>query len=107
MHRFLTAFLVLSTLAMTQNVVAGTPSLLPERSEQSIVGLAQAGMGGASDLQVASMVGGQIPTAGTMLLLVTGLAGLSAVGERSRVRRTPARPVSRESHPGAQRGILA
>lgn len=76
MHRFLTAFLCLSTLAMTQNVVAGTPN--------------PAGL-----LQTAAMVGdpvgGEVPSPSTMLLLVTGLAGLSAVGSRG--ARSP-RPIA-------------
>ena len=36
MHRFLTAFLCLSTLAMTQNVVAGTRSPLATLETQVI-----------------------------------------------------------------------
>lgn len=86
MHRFLTAFLCLSTLAMTQNVVAGTPSPVASSAARRIVQeveksdagpVAQASLG-------AGTVGGEIPSPGTMLLLVTGLAGLSAVGNRSR-----------------------
>lgn len=89
MHRFLTAFLCLSTLAMTQNVVAGTPSpvassaarMVVQDVEKSGVGVvAQASLGGGA-------VGGEVPSPGTMLLLVTGLAGLSAVGNRSRATK--------------------
>ena len=83
MHRFLTAFLCLSTLAMTQNVVAGTPSPLVEPVGAEIVaqGAAAAGLTVGSDLSRAA-VGGEVPSPGTMLLLVTGLAGLSAVGSQ-------------------------
>lgn len=82
MHRFLTAFLCLSTLAMTQNVVAGTPSPLPMRGgEMALQGVEGAGPAAGPELSRAA-VGGEVPSPGTMLLLVTGLAGLSAVGNR-------------------------
>lgn len=87
MHRFLTAFLVLSTLAMTQNVVAGTPSPSPAREgvvselRSDVTALA------ADEAIVGPAVGGQVPSPGTMLLLVTGLAGLSAVGSPGRSER--------------------
>ncbi|MFO0689210.1 MAG: hypothetical protein U0900_10895 [Myxococcota bacterium] len=82
MHRFLTAFLCLSTLAMTQNVVAGTPSPLQAVGVEAIAeATAVTSRATAPDLSRAS-VGGEVPSPGTMLLLVTGLAGLSAVGSR-------------------------
>lgn len=82
MHRFLTAFLCLSTLAMTQNVVAGTPSPV-ERGGVELVaqGATSAGRVVGADLSRAA-IGGEVPSPGTMLLLVTGLAGLSAVGSQ-------------------------
>lgn len=82
MHRFLTAFLCLSTLAMTQNVVAGTPSPIePSAVEWMTQGASSVGRAVGPDLSRAS-VGGEVPSPGTMLLLVTGLAGLSAVGSQ-------------------------
>lgn len=92
MHRFLTAFLCLSTLAMTQNVVAGTPSPLRTRgAELALQGTEAAGLTAGPELAQAA-VGGEVPSPGTMLLLVTGLAGLSAVGNR---RPAPVRATSR------------
>lgn len=90
MHRFLTAFVCLSTLAMTQNVVAGTASpfqadALPVRV---VEGAAPAVSASVDPALSRASVGGEVPSPGTMLLLVTGLAGLSAVGERGRARRT-------------------
>ena len=85
MHRFLTAFLCLSTLAMTQNVVAGTPNPVAPSAARAIVqGVEGAGVGSAQASIGGGTVGGEIPSPGTMLLLVTGLAGLSAVGSRGR-----------------------
>ena len=91
MHRFLTAFLGLSTLAMTQNVVAGTPS--PVESVEARVIASGVDAAGFSTVQALSgdPVGGEVPTASTMLLLVTGLAGLSAVGSRGRSSKQVAR----------------
>jgi hypothetical protein len=79
MHRFLVAFLCLSTLAMAQNVVAGTPSALREGQAGMTVEAVQAGLASGVDL-TRSTAGGEVPSPGTLLLLVTGLAGLSAVG---------------------------
>ena len=91
MHRFLTAFLCLSTLAMTQNVVAGTPSPL-ESVEVRVVasGVDAAGLSTVQTLS-GDPVGGEVPAPSTMLLLVTGLAGLSAVGSRGRSSKQVAR----------------
>lgn len=84
MHRFLTAFLCLSTLAMTQNVVAGTPS--PIESVETLAGSGAVDAAALSTVRAISggPVGSEVPTPSTMLLLVTGLAGLSAVGSRGR-----------------------
>jgi hypothetical protein len=89
MHRFLTAFLCLSTLAMTQNVVAGTPSPVDSSAARMIVqGAERAGVGPMAQASLGGgVVGGEVPSQGTMLLLVTGLAGLSAVGHRSRATK--------------------
>ncbi len=92
MHRFLTAFLCLSTLAMTQNVVAGTPSPFATH-ESAVVALGGDGLQpGAGLAPSRAAVGGEVPSPGTMLLLVTGLAGLSAVGSRGRAAKQPVRP---------------
>ena len=45
MHRFLTAFLCLSTLALTQNVVAGTPSAHASLQTPALVEAGAAGVG--------------------------------------------------------------
>ena len=90
MHRFLTAFLCLSTLAMTQNVVAGTPTPFPAlETRVRAAGMSHSGL----EVQASSQapVGGEIPSAGTMMLFVTGLAGLSAVGGRGRAGKSAAR----------------
>jgi hypothetical protein len=89
MHRFLTAFLCLSTLAMTQNVVAGTPSSFATVEMRAIaVGGESAGIPGR--VVARDAVGGEVPSPATMMLLVIGLAGLSAVGGRPRVsERSP------------------
>jgi len=87
MHRFLVAFVCLSTLAMTQNVVAGTPNPFDRRDARAI------GAGPAFERRAVlgaderAAVGGEVPSAATLLLLVTGLAGLSAVGSRGRPAR--------------------
>ncbi|MBY0399830.1 hypothetical protein K2X89_06010 [Myxococcota bacterium] len=92
MHRFLTAFLCLSTLAMTQNVVAGTPNPVGDvRAAVAVRDSAADRLASGSALSQAT-VGGEVPSPGTMLLLVTGLAGLSAVGNR---RAAPVRIASR------------
>lgn len=83
MHRFLTAFLCLSTLAMTQNVVAGTPSSFAT-VETGVIAVGGESAGLAGRTVVRDSVGGEVPSPATMMLLVTGLAGLSAVGGRRR-----------------------
>lgn len=94
MHRFLTAFLCLSTLAMAQNVVAGTPRPVLDADRGEAIVLQTPGervMASGVELSQA-VVGGQVPSAGTMLLFVTGLAGLSAVGRRRSASPLVARP---------------
>ena len=77
MRRFLIAFICLSTLAMAQNVVAGTPA----PAAQGV--WATAGLvGSQTDSSARQRVGGETPELATMLLLVVGLAGLAAVGRR-------------------------
>ncbi len=91
MHRFLTAFLCLSTLAMTQNVVAGTPSPFATLENRVVAMGGDASTGRVSVERSRAAVGGEVPSPGTMLLLVTGLAGLSAVGGRGRAAKQPIR----------------
>ena len=91
MHRFLTAFLCLSTLAMTQNVVAGTRSPLATLETQVIAaGGYPTGLEGEAVSR--GTVGGEVPSPGSMMLLVTGLAGLATVGSRGRVAKPATRP---------------
>jgi len=87
MHRFLTAFLCLSTLVMTQNVVAGTPSPFVSSEARRIVQGTDLSSGLPGVERSRDRFGGEVPWPGTMLLLVTGLAGLSAVGSRGRVKQ--------------------
>lgn len=90
MHRFLTAFLCLSTLAMTQNVVAGTPSPIATLETRVIAaGGNPTGLEGQGVSR--GTLGGEVPSSCTMMLLVTGLAGLSAVGSRGRVAKPATR----------------
>lgn len=87
MHRFLTAFLCLSTLVMTQNVVAGTPSPFASQEARRITQGRDLSIGLSDAERAQDRIGGEVPSPGTMLLLVTGLAGLSAVGSRGRVKQ--------------------
>lgn len=107
MHRFLTAFLVLSTLAMTQNVVAGTPTAMTRGETSSIPTAALAATREAVPARMPATVGGEVPAPSTMLLLVTGLAGLSAVGGRGRAGATAVGLRAGHSRERAERGILA
>jgi hypothetical protein len=88
MHRFLTAFLCLSTLVMTQNVVAGTPTPFVSHEARGIAQGRDLSSGLTGLERSRDRIGGEVPSPGTMMLLVTGLAGLSAVGSRrGRVKR--------------------
>jgi hypothetical protein len=91
MHRFLTAFLCLSTLVMTQNVVAGTPSPL-DSLEARVMAAGQSATRPADGTLSPDAVGGEVPSPATLMLFVTGLAGLSAVGSRGRTEKSIARP---------------
>ncbi len=93
MHRFLTAFVCLSTLALTQNVVAGTPTAYASLQAPAIVDArgSEAGLVLAGPLPARAVVGGEVPSPVTMLLLVTGLAGLAAVGSPKRAAEQTAR----------------
>ncbi|MEZ4333414.1 MAG: hypothetical protein R3F35_16745 [Myxococcota bacterium] len=83
MHRFLTVFLCLSTLAMAQNVVAGTPRPVLDGDRGQAIAQTPGERVLSSGVELSQAVaGGQAPSPGTMMLFVTGLAGLSAVGRR-------------------------
>ena len=81
MRRFIAVFICLSALVLAQNVVAGTPVEALDRSEMllAVAGQAESRVAGLED---AEAVGGEIPDPGTLMLLLTGLAGLAAVGGR-------------------------
>lgn len=88
MRRFLIAFLCFSTLVMTQNVVASTPSSLDPIETQA--GRA-AFVADLSASPVAEAV--ETQSAAALLLLAAGLAGLSAAGTRaSQPVKPPLRP---------------
>jgi hypothetical protein len=80
MRAFLIAFICLSTLAMAQNVVVATP--LPRGdeggSDSTRVDAATSDHSGA----VATIAPREAPDPATMGLLVVGLSGLCAVGNR-------------------------
>jgi len=87
MRRFLIALTVLSILVMAQNVVAGTPVVLsPELLTEAV--------GEVADLQFTAAtrpVGGNTPEPISLLLLIAGLSGLAAVGNREGHRHRPSR----------------
>jgi len=87
MRRFLIVFTILSILVMAQNVVAGTPvTLSPE--------LLTAAVGEVAGLEFTAAnapVGGATPEPISLLLLVAGLSGLAAAGNRAEQRSRPAR----------------
>ena len=78
LRRFLTAFVCLSTLAFAQNVVAGTS--MPD--SKTVVMQAEKEYEASLEARIAVKVGGAVPTPSTMMLLVCGLAGLTAAGSR-------------------------
>ena len=98
MRRFLTAFFCLSTLAMAQNVIAASPaSTSPQTDGLAIIecpvttttGVApDTGLPDAEDLVLIAAVPERrgAPEPGTMVLLVAGLSGLTAVGARGNDR---------------------
>lgn len=94
MHRFLTTFLCLSTLAMAQNVLAGTPRppFQVDPQQTTVQSAGERVMASGLALSQAA-IGGEVPSTGTVMLFVTGLAGLSAVGRSRPSSRVPASPV--------------
>lgn len=82
MRQFLIAFICLSTLAMAQNVVVATPLSDPVPAAS-----AASEASGNRFVPSAALLGGSVPEPATMLLLVAGLSGLSAVGGRNRARK--------------------
>lgn len=81
MHRFLTAFVCLATLAMAQNVLAVTPRPIQARDAEQVVVQAPGERVMPSGVELSqAAVAAEIPSSGTILLFVTGLAGLAAVG---------------------------
>jgi hypothetical protein len=87
MHRFLTIFLCLSTLVMTQNVVASTPSSLDAVEPRLIA----AGAVESQHATASRVADGGTQSGAGLLLLAAGLAGLSAAGSRD--PRSARRPV--------------
>jgi len=82
MRQFLIAFICLSTLAMAQNVVVATPL-----SDPVPVASAASEASGNRFVPSAALLDGGVPEPATMLLLVAGLSGLSAVGGRNHGRK--------------------
>jgi hypothetical protein len=72
MSRFLLALVCLSTLAMAQNRVVATPDL--ESAHEAT-------------LSAASIVGENVPRPAATILLIVGLSGLAAAGNRPARRR--------------------
>ena len=89
MRSFLAAFICLSTLAMAQNVIAAAPSTAqPDQSDVFECPTKNAnGVASATDLFiVAGMPERSVPEPATMMLLVAGLSGLTAMGTRQEAR---------------------
>jgi len=89
MRRFLTAFICLSTLAMAQNVIAAAPSFAEQGLEVVDCPLGLSPIG-AETVGPADRPASELPEPGTMMLLVAGFSGLTAVGARDQER--PAAP---------------
>ncbi len=98
MRRFLTTLICLSTLAMVQNVIAAAPAASSVPGADGLVAVEYAEASAVGSLAGESLVVSpaapdrDLPTSGTMMLLVAGLAGLTAVGARTDGRS--ARPSS-------------
>jgi len=88
MRRFLLALTILSVLVMSQNVVAGTPiPTSPGLLGEAVEGVATSG----SNLAMGTTVGGVMPEPVSLALLLTGLSGLAAAGNRKGRERAPTR----------------
>jgi len=83
MHRFLIAFVCLSTLAMAQNVVVATP--LSADSALAISATSETNRHRLAP--TAALLGDELPEPTTMMLLIAGLSGLTAVGGRDHDRK--------------------
>ena len=82
MRRFLTAFILLSTIAMAQNVIVAAPSH-SSGIEASVDAANTTAIGESADkATVASLSSRSVPEPSTMMLLVAGLSGLAAVATR-------------------------
>jgi len=86
MRQFLIAFVCLSTIAMAQNVVVATPGL-PVSADPMLVMSATPDAPVSRFMPSAALSGGNVPEPATMMLLVAGLSGLTAIGGRNHDRR--------------------
>ena len=85
MRQFILAFTVLSILVMAQNVVAITPAEAGGSMSIEV-------LGAVGEMNASAASSGKTPEPISLGLLVAGLSGLAAAGDRSRPRREAARP---------------
>jgi hypothetical protein len=80
MRQFWIALVCLSTLAMAQNMVV----VAPLSTDEDRAACPPAEITTSQFSPASAFPGGEVPTPATMLLLVVGLSGLTAVGGRNR-----------------------
>ena len=85
MRAFLIAFVCLSTLAMAQNVVVAVPVVSEAQASEPVAPRTDAGA--VASPESMDRAERPVPQASTMALLIAGLSGLCAVGNRRHERR--------------------
>ena len=88
MRQFLIAFVCLSTIAMAQTVVVATPLSADPVPAMSATSEASS----SAFVPSAAPLGGNVPEPATMMLLVLGLSGLTAVSGRNHARKKRVSP---------------
>ena len=88
MRQFLIAFVCLSTIAMAQTVVVATPLSADPVPAMS----ANSEASSSAFVPSATPLGGKVQEPATMMLLVLGLSGLTAVSGRNHARKKRVSP---------------
>jgi hypothetical protein len=88
MRQFLIAFVCLSTIAMAQTVVVAMPLSADPVPAMS----ANSEASSSAFVPSATPLGGKVQEPATMMLLVLGLSGLTAVSGRNHARKKPVSP---------------